>query len=127
MSQLPQISDAEWQVMAVIWDRGPSTALEVVAALHDAGHDWHARTIKTMLNRLLTKGALAAHAEGNRYVYRAAVKREACVRQESRSFLDRVFGGDALLAMVHLAQQADLSPAEVDRLKKMLKETEKRS
>lgn len=126
MSNLPQISDAEWLVMAVIWDRGPSTAQEVVAALHEAGEDWHARTIKTMLNRLLKKGALAADAEGNRYVYRAAVKREACVRAESRTFLHRVFGGDAMLAMVHLAQQADLPPEELARLKQMLKQMEKR-
>ena len=127
MSKVPQISEAEWQVMGVVWDRGPSTAQEVVAALHEAGHDWHERTIKTMLNRLLKKEALAADAEGKRYVYRAAVRREACVKQASRSFLDRVFGGDAMLAMVHLAKQAELSPHEVDQLQRMLSEKEKRS
>ena len=126
MAQLPQISDAEWLVMQVIWDRGPSTAQEVVAALHEAGEDWHARTIKTMLNRLLKKGALAADAEGNRYVYRAAVKREACVRAQSRTFLQRVFGGDALLAMVHLAQQADLPPQELERLRTIIRDMEQR-
>src|SRR5687767_6134426 len=88
----PAISDAEWQVMDVIWGRSPVTANEVVARL--AGRaDWSPRTVKTMLNRLVNKGALAFQAEGKRYLYEPAVSREACVRDESSSFLARVFGG----------------------------------
>ena len=64
-----QISEAESRVMQVLWERGPSTAEEVMQALSGVS-DWQDATVKTLLNRLLKKGALAADAEGRRYRYR---------------------------------------------------------
>src|SRR3954469_17264472 len=106
MPNLPKISDAEWQVMDVIWrSSDPVTAGEIVGAL--AGHtSWNPRTIKTMLNRLVNKGALRFESEGNRYLYRPAVSREACVRGESRSFLRRVFGGNVAPMLAHFVEDA---------------------
>src|SRR3954447_22973551 len=83
---VPQISDAEWEVMKVVWDRQPVTAADVVDRLARE-HRWRPRTAKTMLNRFLAKGAVDYTPEGKRYLYRARVSREACVRKESRSFL----------------------------------------
>src|SRR5947207_9335279 len=98
MSNFPQISDAEWDVMKVVWDHGPLTAGEVVRHLA-AERRWSPRTIKTLLSRLVKKGAAEVRTEeadagggaGRRFLYRARVSREACVRRESRSFLSRVF------------------------------------
>ena len=117
----PTISDAEWRVMDVIWDHGPVAAQEVVDLLAETT-DWKPKTIKTMLGRLVRKEALTYRAEGNRYIYRARVRRETCVRAESSSFLERVFGGDTLSAIVHLAQQSDLDADQIARLRRMLED-----
>src|SRR5687768_8098045 len=90
-----QISDSEWDVMERIWASGPCTAADVIKALR-ATHDWNQSTIRTLLARLVEKGALAYDVDGPRYIYRAAVSRQRCVRQEGRSFLEKAFGGDEI-------------------------------
>jgi BlaI family penicillinase repressor len=119
MPQIPQISDAEWEVMKVVWDRGPLTAGDVVDAVA-AEHDWKPRTIKTLLNRLVQKKAVEFEVEGRRYLYKARVTREACIRRESRSFLSRVFNGAVAPAVVHFLENAQLTPDEIRRLKETL-------
>ncbi|MCA9042635.1 MAG: BlaI/MecI/CopY family transcriptional regulator, partial [Planctomycetaceae bacterium] len=84
------ISDAEWQVMNVIWDGQPIAAQEIVSRLSEQT-DWAPQTVKTMLHRLVKKEVLTFEQQGNRYVYRSRIKRSACVKQASRAFLDRVF------------------------------------
>jgi BlaI family penicillinase repressor len=115
------ISDAEWDVMRVLWDApGPITASDVVDALGQ-----NARTTKTYLNRLLKKGAVAFEAKGKVYWYSPRVSRDACVRSESKSFLARVFGGNPTAMLVHFVRDAKLSPADVEQLRKLLKEKDK--
>jgi BlaI family transcriptional regulator, penicillinase repressor len=116
---MPKISDAEWEVMRTIWEHGPMTAEEVIASL-DTKRDWSHRTVRTLLGRLERKGALAHSSSGRRYVYRAAVARDACLKRESRSFLSRVFNGAIAPAIVHLVESADLSPREIEELKAIL-------
>lgn len=119
------ISDSEWQVMNVIWDGQPMTAQEVIEALqHD--HQWTASTIKTMLHRLIRKEVLQAEEQGNRYVYRASVKRSACVRQEGRSFLQRVFAGEPASLLAHFMKDSKLSADEIADLRRILDEQEAR-
>ena len=116
---VPQISDAEWDVMKVVWDRQPVPASDVVERL--AGErGWAPRTVKTMLNRLVAKGALAYEVDGKRFLYRAIVNRDACVRHESRSFLSRVFGGAVTPAVVHFLEHSKLSAGEVEQLRQIL-------
>ena len=119
MARSPEISDAEWDVMNVLWDDSPQTAAEVVERLAKR-RDWSPRTVKTLLNRLVKKGALAFDTQGNRYLYRPAVTRAACVRDEGWSFLSRVFGGAVGPAIVHFVNTAHLSEQEVEELKRLL-------
>lgn len=118
---LPQISDAEWEVMKAVWDRGPAglTAGEVVQAL-EAERDWRPRTVKTLLGRLVKKGAVAFEDDGRRYLYRAKVTKEDCVRMESRSFLARVFDGAVAPALVHFLEHEKLTPDEIRQLRQTL-------
>jgi BlaI family penicillinase repressor len=88
----PNISEAEWDVIKVIWDAGPLTAGQIVSALEGQKH-WRPRTIKTLLSRLVKKGAVKAVVQDKRYVYRAAVTHQQAARHEARSFLSRVFDG----------------------------------
>jgi BlaI family penicillinase repressor len=120
MTKLPTISDAEWHVMQVIWDAGgPVTAGDVVDRVA-ARQRWNPRTVKTLLNRLVKKAALGFEAEGNRYRYFPRVSRDACVRSESRSFLERVFGGAAGPMLAHFVSEAPLTDDEVRQLRQIL-------
>ncbi len=120
------ISGAEWRVMEVIWERTTATAAEVVAALSPSTR-WKHRTIRTLLARLVEKGVLAAKPDGNRYLYRPLVRRDRCVRQESQSFLRRVFRGDVGELLIHMVQDADISAAQIKELKSLLDEKHPRN
>src|SRR5690554_7527613 len=87
-----QVSDAESVVMEVLWSRSPLGSDEVVAEL-SAHSDWAEPTIKTLLNRLLKKGALRAERDGRRYLYSPVLTRDAWVASQSEGVLDRLFGG----------------------------------
>src|SRR5262249_50842874 len=115
------ISDSEWQVMQVVWERKTATAAEVIEALAKTT-SWTHRTIRTLLARLVDKGVLAAEPDGNRYLYRPLVSRSKCVRQEGQSFLKRVFGGDTAELLVHFVRGADISPEQIEELKRLLDE-----
>ncbi len=114
-----QLSDAEWIVMNLIWNSQTTEASDVIAAL-GSSNDWSDATVKTMLHRLVKKGALTTEQFGKKYRYTAAVRRSACVRRASRSFLDRVFGGDAAPALLHLVKTSKLSEDELAQLRELL-------
>ena len=105
--------------MKVVWESGPLTAGQIVQRM-EGQTDWHPRTIKTLLSRLVKKGAVAMEEDGKRYLYRAKVTREACRRYETRSFLSRVFDGAVAPALVHFLKQSDLSREELEELKRIL-------
>lgn len=119
MADVPRISDAEWEVMRVVWEEGPRTANEIAAELTDP-HSWSERTVKSLISRLVKKGALDYEIEGKRYRYHATVGREECVRKASRSFLDRVFGGSVRPALLHFVKESDLTSREVAELTRLL-------
>jgi BlaI family penicillinase repressor len=124
-AKIPKISEAEWVVMEAVWRKYPVTALEVVQQL-TSYKKWQDQTIRTMLRRLIRKKALTYKAEGQVYYYSPVVSREQCVRGESRSFLERVFGGAAHPLLVQLTQETKLSAQEIAELKRILQEKEKR-
>lgn len=119
MSKAPQISDAEWEVMKVLWEESPRTASEVADALC-VRMEWHPKTVKTLLSRLVKKGALRYREEGNRYLYRPAIARERFIEQESKSFLERVFGGNATPMLLHFVEKVELSEADIAELRALL-------
>lgn len=123
MNDTISISDAEWTVMESIWTRGSATAADAIDDLAGV-QDWNHRTIRTLLARLVEKGVLKATQDGNRYVYTPAVTRQRCVRQESRTFLQKVFGGDVSSLMLHFAKESNLSAEDIKRLKQMFADDE---
>jgi len=115
----PSISDAEWDVIKVLWDRGPLTAGGVVEALAST-RQWKPRTVKTLLARLVKKGAVRCDAVDKRFLYRAVITRQAATRREARSFLARVFDGALAPALVTFLKESDLSRDELRQLKQIL-------
>ncbi|WP_242111605.1 BlaI/MecI/CopY family transcriptional regulator [Luteimonas aquatica] len=114
------ISDAEAVVMEVLWERHPRSAEEVVAAL--AHTDWAEPTIKTLLNRLLNKGAVEAAKEGRRYAYSPVLAREDWIAQQSTGLVRRLFGGRVAPLVAHFSEQGALSKADIAELRKLLEE-----
>ena len=124
MSNAIELSDAEWQVMNLIWDRQPLMAQDIIGSLAEPC-EWTPATIRTMLHRLVKKGALHFTPDGNRYLYRAAVRRAECVRRAARSFLDRVFSGEAAPLLAHFVRTAKFTPEELADLRKLLDQSER--
>ncbi|RYD72245.1 MAG: BlaI/MecI/CopY family transcriptional regulator [Verrucomicrobiaceae bacterium] len=115
----PEISEAEWTVMEALWQRSPQTASAVAKTLKPST-GWALNTVRTMLTRLVEKGVLHAveNPSGVRE-FSPAIEREACVRAESKTFLDRVFQGAAKPLLVHFATNSKLSKDELRELKQL--------
>ena len=119
MNKTPAISDAEWDVMDVLWKEHPLTANDIVSRIA-VQNDWNPRTVKTLLNRLVKKRALGFEAEGKRYQYFPKVTREQCVRSRSQTFLSRVFDGAVGPMLAHFVNETPLTPDEIRQLRKIL-------
>ena len=115
------ISDAESVVMDVLWRKSPQSAEDVVAALAHST-DWQEPTIKTLLNRLLKKGVIAAERDGKRYLYRPLLKRTDYVHSESKSLLDRLFDGRVAPLVAHFSERRKLSKKDLAELKRLIEE-----
>lgn len=114
-----RISDAEWEVMQVVWELRSATAADVIERLTPQT-GWSHRTVRTLLSRLVQKGALTADEEGHRNRYRAAVSRKRSVREAGQSFLERIFEGDPAELLVHFVQTSKISPEQIEQLKLLL-------
>jgi len=119
----PSLSHAEWQVMKPLWDAGPLPARDVYAAL-PRGHRWAYRTVKTLLSRLVAKGAIEYEQIGNSYLYKPAFSREQMTRREIKGFLDRVLDGSLSPILTHFIDDADLTEEEIARLRRLLDKKE---
>jgi BlaI family transcriptional regulator, penicillinase repressor len=114
-----RISEAESVVMTELWARGEATAEDLVAALGER-QQWQEATIKTLLNRLLTKGAVKAERDGRRYRYQPVLEQDAWVLEESSSLLQRLFGGRVAPLVAHFSEHGKLSRKDIDELKSLI-------
>ena len=124
MKKKIRITEAEWEVMAVVWERAPAAASTVFEAL-ERRKQWTLATVRTLLRRLVNKGALQQESEGKRYIYTPLISMAECARQESESFLDRVLGRAPSEAILHLVKRADLSKEDIQELRRILNNKEK--
>jgi BlaI family transcriptional regulator, penicillinase repressor len=116
-----RISEAESVVMTALWERGEATAEELVAEL-SAPQQWQEPTIKTLLNRLLNKGAIAAERDGRRYRYRPLLARQDWVLGESTSLVDRLFAGRIAPLVAHFSEHGRLTRTDIDELRRLVAE-----
>jgi BlaI family penicillinase repressor len=119
--KLPSISDAEWVVMAEFWRLGEATAREIVSAL-EGRQQWKPRTVQSLINRLVGKGALAFEQHGREYIYRPAVEESRCVHEASRTFVDRVFSGKLAPLLACFLEREKVSKNELEEIRKLLEE-----
>ena len=115
------ISEAESVVMEVLWNESPLSAEDIVATLAKTS-DWQEPTIKTLLNRLLKKNAIAAERDGRRYLYRPLLQREDYIHAASKGLLDRLFNGRVAPLVAHFSDRHKLSKKDVAELKRLIEE-----
>lgn len=121
MGEDVNISDAEWVVMDALWLLGRGTAAEIIAELAGAT-DWNHRTIRTLLGRLVSKGYVERIEQPGGSRYRPLLRRSDGIRREGRSFLQRVFRGDAHSLLLHFAREARLEPDKLRQLRDLLED-----
>jgi len=125
MSQPPRISEAEWKVMEIVWESPPVTAHQVLIAVGEST-GWKAPTVKTLLGRLVKKGAVSFETEANRYLYSPCFSRDEAVAAETDTFLDRILKGSAAPLLSHLVQsRRRWSEEELSELRKLLDDKQK--
>ena len=119
MNTTPSISEAEFQVMKVIWGKSPVSTTEVVTELEKTT-DWKPKTIQTLLSRLVKKDVLSLKREDRVFVYTPLVKESDYLSQESDSFLKRFYNGTLNAMVVNFLDQDRLSDDEIERLREIL-------
>ena len=120
---LPALSPAETEVLRIVWQLGRGTVQHVLGRLPENRRIAYA-TVQTLLRRLERKGYVTHEAKRKAHVFRPAVRREAVIRRAVGDFVDRLFGGDPVLLLLHLADRADLRAEDVERLRTILKKDE---
>ena len=115
------ITAAESQIMEALWRAGPQSADELIAEV-GAREGWGGATVKTLINRLLKKGALKSERTDGRVRYAPLLARADYVQSESQGLLDRLFEGNLTPLVAHFTKQRTLKPDEIKRLRKLLDE-----
>ncbi len=121
MRTLPQISEAEFEVMKIVWKFAPVNTNEITEQLLKTTV-WSPKTIQTLIKRLVTKGALTYEKQGRVFVYTPLVKEREYVNQESRSFLKRFYGGEISAMLSAYIESDQLSKDELEKLRALLAE-----
>ena len=124
MNDLPRISEAEWEVMKILWESAPVTANEIIEKLQ--GHAaWQPKTVKTLISRLVKKEAVAFEKDDRVYRYHPLVSKEDCIREENHSFLKRVYNGEFNVMLTSFLNSRELSEKDIEELKQLLDRAKK--
>ncbi len=116
-----QISIAESKVMETLWRAHPLSAEDVTNGVA-AEQNWSVGTVKSLLNRLLSKGAISAEKDGRRYLYSPVLSHDDYITHEGQGVLDRLFDGRVSALLTHFSQHEKLSGEDIAELKKLIKE-----
>lgn len=119
MGKLPQISEAEFEVMKIVWKYAPISTNEITEKLLQTT-SWSPKTIQTLIKRLVTKGALTYEKQSRVFVYTPLIKENEYIDQKSNSFLKRYYNGDITAMLSAYIENDRLSETEIDSLRSLL-------
>lgn len=119
MGRLPQISEAEYEVMKLVWKYAPISTNEITERLVQTT-SWSPKTIQTLIKRLVTKGALTYEKKGRVFVYTPLVIEQEYIHRESDSFLKRYFNGNITAMLSSYLESEQLSETELENLRSLL-------
>lgn len=119
MKSLPQISEAEYEVMRIIWKHAPISTNEIVGKL-ESTTSWNPKTIQTLIKRLVTKHAITYEKEGRVFVYTPLVEEDEYVSHESSTFLKKYYDGNISAMLSAFLDHDKLSDSEINDLRTLL-------
>ena len=125
MRELPQISEAEFEVMKVVWKYAPINTNEITEKLTQTTN-WSPKTIQTLIKRLVSKKALTYEKQSRVFVYTPLVKEDEYIRRESNTFVNRFDDGNITSMLASYIEDDKLSEAEIDTLRSLLSEKHKK-
>ncbi|HEX9885827.1 MAG TPA: BlaI/MecI/CopY family transcriptional regulator [Longimicrobiales bacterium] len=125
MPESPQLTELQISVLSVLWDRGEATTAEVCEALRPQRELAHT-TVATLLSRLERRGVVEHAKDGRQYVYRALFSRGEVRSSKVAELTDALFGGDPAALVSHLVSDADVSPAELRSIRRLIEEADDR-
>lgn len=124
MSDLPQISESEYEIMKIVWKHAPISTNEITERLTQTT-TWSPKTIHTLIKRLVTKGVLSYEKQSRVFVYTPLVEEREYIGQESNSFLKRYYDGDITAMLSAYIEDDKLSETEIDTLRSLLSKRKK--
>ena len=122
---LPQPTDAELELLRILWERGPSTVREIHDSLHEAKNTGYTTTLK-ILQRMTEKGLVRRDETQRSHVYSAVRRAEQTQRQLVRNLLRAAFGGAPARLVVQALSEETVSPDELAEIRTLLDELEAR-
>ncbi|MBD1380510.1 penicillinase repressor BlaI [Metabacillus arenae] len=124
--KVPNISEAEWEVMNVLWEKSPQTANEVISSLQEQT-DWKPKTVRTLLDRLAHKKVVGVNKDQRVYTFFPLYSQDECQRAETQSFIQRIYGGTLKSMLVQFIQDDSLSEKDIKELRSILDKNQKKS
>lgn len=118
--QRPEMSDAEREVLKVLWDHGPQTVRQAVARLETEGQEWTRSTVITLLQRLEAKGYVSSDKSRFAYIFSAAVTREEVLHTRMKDLAGELCDGDPLPLVMAFTEQHQFSAEELERFRQMI-------
>jgi len=135
---MTEISNAEFEVLEALWQHYPASANDIIAKLNESSNtnthgtgevnhekQWHDKTVKTLLNRLVKKQAVGFEKQQRHYLYSPLLEREAYTLKESKSLIERMFSGKIAPLVAGFAKQNDLNKDDISALKSLISDWEK--
>ena len=119
MNTVPQISEAEFEVMKIVWKYAPISTNEITEKLLRTT-SWSPKTIQTLIKRLVNKGALTYEKQSRVFVYTPVVDEKEYIGQESNTFLKRYYDGDITAMLSAYIENDKLSETEINNLRSLL-------
>jgi BlaI family penicillinase repressor len=118
---LPELGDAELEVLKALWDAGPGTVRQVLQHLHDRGRKVAYTTVLTVLSRLEQKGYVASDKSGLAYIYKPKVSRQKVVGSRLKAVVEQLYDGAAAPLVLHLMESQRFTPEEIEQLQRLIK------
>lgn len=125
MKELPKISEAEWEVMKLLWKTDSLTSEKIIASLSE-DNDWSHQTIKTFITRLIKKGAIGYEKVGRIYNYYPLVSEDECIKSENEFFIKKVYNGALNMLFTKFLEEDNLSIDEIEELENILKDKKRK-
>ncbi|MBT2668048.1 penicillinase repressor BlaI [Bacillus sp. ISL-4] len=122
---IPSISESEWEIMNVLWDKAPQTANDIIASLQESTL-WKPKTIRTLLDRLVQKDVVGVNKNLRVYTFYPLYTQEECQRAETESFINRIYGGTLKSMLVQYIQEDTLSDDDINELRFILNKKPKK-